>query len=558
MKIFKIASVCALGLAALTITSCGDVADEIRSLTFGRNFSPLGIESSNVKETTADITWNTSNGANSYTMEVYQDDSLSFEGTPVKVINNLTSDNIPYTLTGLLFDTKYSVRVQAITDGNESRTSKWNGTFFRTGTKQFLKNPKPAEIADRSVTLTWEVEEGFDVSTIVVGTITHQLTAEEKAAGKALIEGLTPETTYTAYLYYNGKQCGNRSFTTIADLAGAILVRSEDDLKKVIEDEELPDGAVIAVYGGTYALNVNDDGQTGAVKINKSVTIKGIYPTDQPKIKGRFEINEGASLSLAQVIVDGTNNSTTDQIFNFKTAEVNYGKLDVQNCIISGREDGKGLVYLNVKATVEAINFNNCIISGIECSGGDFIDSRAGLPREINLTNSTFYTVASTRDFIRVDDASSNFEGQEGPKVTVDHCTLYKVGGANANYRLLYVRFAGNKITFTNNLVVGTDYKRGFTNQSSTDSEPTLNNNFYFECENLTSPGNGADNSIAWFDTDSSAYDIESETGSKIRGKGNGTVLSSSPFLNASPDFTLNPDGDAFKAGVGDPRWRQQ
>ena len=400
------------------------------------------------------------------------------------------------------------------------------------GSAEMLKSLKPADIADRSVRLTWEAEEGYDVTTAVVGNVTHTITAEEKEAGSCIVEGLNPETTYTAYLYYNGKQCGNRNFTTIA-----VLVREGEDLKDAIEDAE--EGATIAVYGGTYELNPND-GKTGAVKVTKTLTIKGIYPTDRPVIKGRFEIYDGASLSLSQLIINGNANSTTDQIFNYKfdaaAAGTTFGPLDIQNCEITGRSDGKGLIYLNIQAAVEAINIKNCVIYGIECSGGDFIDSRAGYPKEINLLQSTFYTVATARDFIRVDDASGNFAGVAGQKVTVNRCTLYNVGAGEANYRLLYVRFEGNKLTFTNNIVVGTNYKRGFTNQSKSDPTPTLQNNFYWNCENLTAPGAGADATIVWFDE-------------------NGTVANPG-FKNADGgDFTLNVDSEPYKNNAGDPRW---
>lgn len=536
MKKIKLFTICMLGLATFALTSCGDVDDEITSLLLKRNLSPINLEAKNVGETTADIQWTLSENATSYNLEIFADDSLTFAGSPIKTITGIAPTDIPVSVSGLLFDTQYSVRVQAVTEGNDSRTSTWQGAYFRTGTKQFLKNPKPAQIADRSVTLTWEVEEGYDVTTIVVGGITHQVTAEEKAAGQATIEGLTPETTYTAYLYYNGKQCGNRTFTTIADLAGAVLVHEEDDFKAMLEDEALADGTVFALYGGTYELNVNDEGMTGAVKISKSITIKGIYPTDQPQIKGRFELYDGAGLAISQCFIDGRSNATTDQLFNFKTDGVDYGKLELENCIITGQTDCKGILYLNVTSTVEAININNCIVYGIECSGGDFIDSRKGLPREVNLTKSTFFTIATARDFIRIDDASGSFEGQDGPKVKVDNCTLYNVGAGAANYRLLYVRFVGNKLTFTNNIVVGTNYKRGFTNQSKSDQEPTLQNNYYFNCENLTSAGASADATISWFDTEGTVADPK--------------------FKNPEGgDFTLNADAAANKGKAGDPRW---
>lgn len=520
------------GLATLALTSCSDAADEITSLIFGRNFSPVDLEAKNVSETTATLQWTATEGATSYVIEVFADDSLTFNGTPEKT---LTAESNTIALNGLSFDTKYSARVKALTAGDESRTSKWNGVYFRTNTKQFLKNPKPADIADRSVTLKWEVEEGFDVSTIVVGNITHEITAEEKAASQATISGLTPETSYTAYLYYNVKQCGNRTFTTIADLAGAILVHPEDDIKTMIE--EAAGGEVFALYGGTYKLNYNEDeGTTGAIKVSQNITIKGIYPTDQPVLKGRFELYDGASLTVSQAVIDGRENGTTDQIFNFKTADVNYGPLVVENCEITGQSACKGILYLNVASTVESITINNCIVHGIECEGGDFLDSRKGLPKSVTLSNSTFYTVATNRDFIRIDDASASFGDAAGPVVTVDHCTLYNVGAGAANYRLLYVRFAENKLTFTNNIVVGTNYKRGFTNQSKSDPDPTLLNNYYFNCENLTSPGAGADETIVWFDT-------------------NGTIGDPGFADPDNGDFTLSPDAAAYRGNAGDPRW---
>lgn len=208
MKKFKIFTLCALGLATAALTACSDQSDEITSYVLNRNLSPINLEATGVGETTANIRWTASANATSYNMQIFADDSMSYkmEGTPAKSFTGILPEQIPYAVEGLFFDTQYTVYVQAITDGNDSRTSTWNGAYFKTNTKQFLKNPKPAEIADRSVTLKWEVEEGFDVSTIVIGNITHEITAEEKAAGQATIEGLTPETTYTAYLYYNGKQ----------------------------------------------------------------------------------------------------------------------------------------------------------------------------------------------------------------------------------------------------------------------------------------------------------------------------------------------------------------
>ncbi|MBQ9232001.1 MAG: DUF4957 domain-containing protein [Prevotella sp.] len=529
MKTIK--NILSLGLVALTFTACSDVADEITELTLGRVMSPLDIEARNVNETTANILWTASAGAVSYNIEVFADDSLTFAGTPEQTLSSATNST---SLSNLNYDTKYSVRVQAISEDG-TRDSKFHGVYFKTSAKQFLKNPKPAEIADRSVTLKWEVEEGYDVSTIVIGNITHEITAEEKEAGEATVEGLEPETTYTAYLYYNGKQCGNRSFTTIADLAGAILVHEGDNLTTIIGEAE--EDATLALYGGTYELNVNGEtGKAGAVKIEKSITIKGIYPTDQPTIKGRFEIN-GGSFTLSQVILDGADNGTTDQAFNFKTADAIHKVFSVQNCTIQNFT--KGLFYLNVTAIVEEMTFDNCIFANIECNGGDMFDSRKGYIGKFTLSNSTIYNSCKGRSMLRYDNSSDSFSGKAAPEILIESCTLDNVesepaGTSNMN-GIAYVRYGGNtghKITIKNNLITNT--VGGTFSKNTATATPEFSNNAYFNCNT------GLFNNV---EGASCAADTSGKNGEdpKYKDAENG-------------DFTIGNEG-VSKLKVGDPRW---
>jgi hypothetical protein len=117
----------------------------------------------------------------------------------------------------------------------------------------------------------------------------------------------------------------------------------------------------------------------------------------------------------------------------------------------------------------------------------------------------------------------------------VDHNTFYNVGSGGANYRVFYVRFKGNTITFTNNIMVGTNYKRGFANNANTDQAPTLEGNIYFNTENLIEAGASADASISWFDK-------------------SGTVLDPQFKDAANGDFTVGNDNVKDKK-AGDPRW---
>ena len=63
-----------LGLATLALASCGDVADEITSIVYGRNFSPTNLEARVVNRTNVRLTWTPVEGATSYNIEVFAND----------------------------------------------------------------------------------------------------------------------------------------------------------------------------------------------------------------------------------------------------------------------------------------------------------------------------------------------------------------------------------------------------------------------------------------------------------------------------------------------------
>ncbi len=542
MKVNRIFSACVFGLAVAALTSCSDASDAIESIILNRNLSPINIQAKDVQETSATITWDLSSGADVYEVQFFQDDSLSYGGTydsqtdavtPAKTISGVTADDLPLLVEDLVYDTKYTVRVRAITSSDASRISKWHGVYFRTSAQQILNSIKQGDYTDRSVTVSWP--EGEEVTTIVVGNVTHQITEEEKAAGKATVTGLEPQTVYTVYLLNNGKQRGNRTFTTLADLEGSIPVSNADELVAAVEAAQ--DGDAIALIGPKYVIPYSGDDENitaGSLKITKSLTLKGVDAANRPIVNGRLEINDGAALTTSLIIYDGEGTSG-DQAFNYKTAGVTYGALLIDNCEIKNYT--KGVFYLNVASVVESVTFNNCIIHDIPCSGGDMFDSRAGLPKAFNLTNSTVYNSCATRDFIRIDDASSNFSGQPGPIVTVNKCTLYKVGNGNSNRQLIYVRFAGNEVIFKNNLVMEFNNTRGFTNQSSCDPTPELQNNYYYHTVNLISLAEGNTQTVRWFDTD-------------------GTNLADNPCPQAEEaDFTIDANSPVKSGNAGDPRW---
>ena len=514
------------GLGTLALTSCDDAMDEITSIVLNRDFAPIGLEAKSATENSITLEWTKSHDNVTYTIELFADDSLTFEGTASNTYTDIEATKLK--ISGLVYDTKYSARVMTIDNDDPNRNSKWSNVFFRTSAQQIFETPTENDIADRSVIMTWPAGEAATTVRVYVddNLVKEQpVTADEVNEGKVVVTGLEPETAYTIRLYNGEKQRGSKDITTIADLNGATLVHEGDDLRTLIEAAN--DGDVFALYGGTHIIPDSDtEGKASSVKVTKSITIKGIYPTNVPVIKGRFEIYDGASLDISQVVIDGIDNSTTDQVFNFKTADATYPRLRVENAEI--KNFGKGVYYLNVAATVQELTFYNCLIHDIVCDGGDMFDCRKGRIDALNFQQCTIYNSCAARDFIRMDDASAR---GGTPSITVDHCTID--GCANGGKRLLYVRYVGNVINWTNNIVTNTGAV--WSNQSKT-GVPQFQNNVYFNCAKL----NIAD---VEGKTNMFADEAGKEANPQYKDAANG-------------DFTVGNES-VSKLGVGDPRWNK-
>jgi hypothetical protein len=509
-----------LGLAtALCAVGCSDVQDEITSLTTDRNFSPINVTATVRNKTSVELSWTKSSKVDTYTVELFANDSLNFGGTPALTIEGITTDDLPYTVTDLLGETRYSARVKALSSSRDE--SKWTGVTFKTDAEQIFYAVADEDLAATSVTLRWPAGQSADVITLTPGDITHNITAAEIAAGAATIEGLTGETTYTAVMKRGTSTRGTVKFKTLVDAGDATVVNEGDDFATILANAK--EGASFAFMPGEYNL--------GNVSFTKSVSIKALK-TEQPVLKMLVSLEENISVTLENVILDGLGINTEvagtngDQAIQFNGANSQYGDVTVEGCTI--RNWKKGIVYFAKTAGyANSLTFNNCVMYNIECNGGDFLDCRVGTAKTINFTNNTVYGSCAARDFIRIDDNSSNVAGV-APVVKVDHNTLYNVAN-NSSKRLLYVRWAGNSITFSNNIVANT--AGYFTNQKATSI--TWSNNDYF----------------------SAAGCLENST-SNAKVDDSGTALQLDPQFKdaAGGDFTVGNQA-VIDAGLGDPRW---
>lgn len=230
---------------------------------------------------------------------------------------------------------------------------------------------------------------------------------------------------------------------------------------------------------------------------------------------------------MTNIVLDGSNGSG-DQALIFQEAGAN-GIISLDGCEIKNYT--KGLFYINYATIIEELTLNNCLIHDIECNGGELFDCRKGVIKVFTLSNSTVYNSCASREFIRIDDASSSFSGIT-PVINVTNNTLVGICNSSSSRRVLYVRFKGNSINFKKNIVYGTQ-EAMFSDNSST-AKPAFESNNYYNSPNL----------IAIIGDKSKFCD------------------DSSSMTQFNPQFTNANEGD-FTVGsqdlkdlrIGDPRW---
>ena len=195
---YSIALLAFLAAALFNFSCTDDRAEELSSIEYERRFSPIKIEAFVIYRTDARLSWTLNSNVESYSLEVFADDSLTFAGTPVRTYNDVTGDQHPYYIRELDGETQYSVLIKSVAAGKTE--SKWSGVSFKTGTENIFLPFQDGDVKATSATLRWTPGKTLTTIMLEPGGIQHTVTAGEIAAGIATIEGLTAETTYTATL----------------------------------------------------------------------------------------------------------------------------------------------------------------------------------------------------------------------------------------------------------------------------------------------------------------------------------------------------------------------
>lgn len=450
---------------AFSFSSCESYNEELLD-TIGntKEFSPIGVTAKVKNQTSVEVNWTVKEEevVDHYVVE-FSDNDPEFK-TIFKTLN-VTPEQLPIQVV-LESETVYSIRIKAVSPGLQD--SKWSVTTATTLSEQIFLPVQDADIEAKSVTLRWAPNSSVTQISVTPGNIIHVITPAEKIAGAAVVEGLTGETNYTATLLNGVKKRGVVTFISGIDLTTGIIVNPGDDLNAKIT--AAPAGSRLLLLPGTYT-------DTGEIIINKSLIIRGVRPENKPKLNVKFTVNPGVTnLSLVDLDLDGTglNNAA---VITIAGAVSTYGDILISKSIV--HDYTRALISANVtNAKVASFTVNNSIVKNVNTNiGADFIDFRNTYIASIALTNSTFDTCSTARDFIRADVAANLSGTGLVTNTLIDKCTLYNVSNTAAPKRILYVRFLDNTSTVKNTLIASTSAI--YTNQANTE-QPVFIKTYYY------------------------------------------------------------------------------
>lgn len=525
----KISYALGMGCALFALASCSDPDDELTSVEYDRLFAPTNLEF-RVDQVDVTVNWGCLSEADTvtYVAELFNDGgALTFQGDPVATYTTSTRSLLMEDLSGA---TTYSFRVKAV---GQVKESNWATGTFQTATEQIMEAVATEDVGGTYVTLRWPA--GEEAATIEVvpttdastNTVNYTVTADDIANGYAYIEGLTPETDYTATMYSaSGAIRGQRTFTTTIDTGNMTVLHEGATADDLIAAIAADDGR------GIFLMDALDL-ELGDFTIDKSITIAG-NPAAISTLRVKIGVATAvSSITLTNLKLDGSATATQDMRGNFlelTDGAGNLGTLTLNSCEITGYE--KNFIYNNKDATIGDIVINNCYIHDGFLTGGDGIDLRGGTLASLNVTNTTFAN--AFRTFLRGQATVSG-------NITFDHCTFYNLcnndTGSN-NSGLFRITDAKNStFTVTNSIfyAIGNDQCSGNAGVwARTDgmkvSRETYDGNYWFSSPNLWGKLHADDNASVATEADPQ-------------------------FVDAANGNLTPQDEDMVYYGAGDPRW---
>ena len=456
-------------LLAATLVSCTDKMDWDIDPTLDRCFSATSL-SVDPTDTEAEVTFDAGMmkqyGAEKFEIQVTSAtlaDDEAWDNSDE--VTTFEAENSPYTITGLIGDTEYSLRMRALS--SKKTASRWvhytsnTKTTFKTKAEQIMNAVTNADRGEDFITVTWDASKTVTHLTVSDGTEeegqeprTIILTDEEKAAGKYTLTGLTPSTNYTFTIYYNDSKRGSvTASTAVAMPSGDEKVELDPSITTINNDviadiviaaQEKTGKTNVAITiglqpGQTYTMvSTAEDGTDANVKIPEgaSVTFFGLSGDSKPvlswkkcldisgshayirfqnvsmKDKGcQYLINQDKDASVDEIaFTDCTFSDFESSVFRTKSGVVSVGKILVDNCVMTNMSTGNGFPVFYIDAATANVGKLELKNSTFDTTSHNFIHlKKAAISGGITISDCTFYNnVAGTKYFMDSNNFSTD------------------------------------------------------------------------------------------------------------------------------------------------------
>ena len=410
-NILKVSLAAVASVALLAGCAKKEEFKEITELTLARCLEPQNL-AARVDAATGDnvtFSWDVTKDAQQYLLSIYKDAAL----TDLLEEVELDPEEVPFT-TRLTADQKYwftvySYRVDADgfkVAGSESKVAVYDS---EGGIKTYaVKDNLYLEVTGRSessVSLAWsnevaDYEEVTELTAVPVkggSTVKKELSAAEKKAAAATVDGLAAGTEYQITLFYMSASRGTVDTWTQAGQGEAVKITSSAELQ-----------AAVAAGGNYYLAYSSEAYSMSTAKPVASLSLVGELAADgsMPAVVGAVDISSilasGSSLHFENLhFADpGTNSHVVTFTDDAKPATLD--KVEFVNCEISGYKCGLFYNNKNGVLTVGEVLFDTCTIHDILGSGGDCFDIRkATTITTVKFVNNTIYE--GIRSMFRID-----------------------------------------------------------------------------------------------------------------------------------------------------------
>ena len=490
-------------------------------------FSPVGLTAKVKNQTIVELNWNLKNDVDHYVVEFSANDP-EFK-TIFKTVQ-VSGSELPVSVK-LEGETVYAIRVKGVSSiGLED--SKWSVTTATTLSEQLFLPIQIGDILGKEVTLRWVPNS--NVTHILLKptdaakvTVTHTITEEEKASGVAIISGLSSQSIYTADIFNNTSRRGSETFTTNIDVSDGIEVKPTDNLNDVVANA--PEDALLILNPGDYTVFTNTE-----VILTKSITIRGLYSYNKPKLHVKFTVNPTVLSATFRDLDLEAAALTNPSVVTVSAITGSFGDILLKDCTI--HDFTRALIAGGNTSgnIVNSVTIDGCVVKNVNTNAGaDFIDFRNTYVKDIIIKNSTFDNCSQSRDFVRADGSGTLSGGTLTTTVLIEKCTLNNVSNSavvspTSGKRILYLRFLSNVSTVKNTLITNTTAV--YTNQPAT-TAPTFTKDYYF-------------NAAGFKDT--------AILNNKVDASG---IVADPQYVNAATgDFTIQ-NQTLIDNSIGDPRW---